>query len=88
MYVVSSHAFLCHVRYVMYENAHDTLATNYVLVLLLHIAEHLENYCKTLLEPHQIDQDQRGRQVVSVKSKRRHFWKNWNEWNSNPGGLS
>ena len=23
---------------------------------------------------------------MSVKSKRRHFWKNWNEWNSNPGG--
>ena len=23
-------------------------------------------------------------QEVSVKSKRRHFWKNWNEWNSNP----
>ena len=28
-----------------------------------------------------------GRQEVSVKSKRRHFWKNWNEWNSNPGGI-
>jgi hypothetical protein len=27
-------------------------------------------------------------QEVSVKSKRRHFWKNWNEWNSNPGGLN
>jgi len=25
-------------------------------------------------------------QEVSVKSKKRHFWKNWNEWNSNPGG--
>ena len=22
---------------------------------------------------------------MSVKSKKRHFWKNWNEWNSNPG---
>ena len=28
------------------------------------------------------------RQEVSVKSKKRHFWKNWNEWNSNPGGLN
>ena len=28
-----------------------------------------------------------GRQEMSVKSKKRHFWKNWNEWNSNPGGL-
>ena len=26
-----------------------------------------------------------GRQEMSVKSKRRHYWKNWNEWNSNPG---
>ena len=26
-------------------------------------------------------------QEVSVKSKKRHFWKNWNEWNSNPGGI-
>ena len=26
-------------------------------------------------------------QEVNVKSKKRHFWKNWNEWNSNPGAL-
>jgi hypothetical protein len=28
-----------------------------------------------------------GRQEVSVKSKKRHFWKNWNEWNSNPAAI-
>ena len=22
---------------------------------------------------------------MSVESEKRHFWKNWNEWNSNPG---
>ena len=26
-----------------------------------------------------------ARQEVSVKSILGHFWKNWNEWNSNPG---
>ena len=29
-----------------------------------------------------------ARQVVSVKSILGHFWKNWNETNSNPGALN